>query len=83
MTTTISIFAIIIFITSMSSPSYHRLKADRDSAKKSHRKMKLRPSFLLYAIGGLLLWFSIVGYLIYPPLLAWSLGRDLSPSCLS
>src|SRR5260221_3835773 len=69
---TFRIFAIIIFMTSMSISIYHRLKADRDSGEKVSSKDEATVIFFALRIGGLLLWFSIVGYLIYPPLLAWS-----------
>ena len=66
------ILAVVIFIITMSISIYHRLKADRDSGEKVSSKDEATILFFALRIGGLLLWFSIVGYLIYPPLLAWS-----------
>ena len=66
------IFAAAIFITSLSIYIYFRSKADTESGEKvSWEKEGI---FMIFAlrIGGLVLWLSMIGYLIYPPVLAWS-----------
>ncbi|MBM3178764.1 MAG: isoprenylcysteine carboxylmethyltransferase family protein [Chloroflexi bacterium] len=69
---TFRIFATIIFITSISISGYFRRKADKVAGEKVSRKDEGIVMILLLRVGGLLLWFSIIGYLIYPPILAWS-----------
>lgn len=69
---TLRIFATIIFITSMFISGYSRRKADKVTGKKVSWKDEGILMILLLRVGGLLLWFSSIGYLIYPPLLAWS-----------
>jgi protein-S-isoprenylcysteine O-methyltransferase Ste14 len=69
---TFRIFATIIFLTSIFISGYFRRKADRVTGEKISWKDEGIVMILLLRVGGLLLWFSIIGYLIYPPLLAWS-----------
>ena len=69
---TFRIFATIIFITSISISGYFRRKADRDTGEKVSWKDEGIVMILLLRVGGLLLWLSVIGYLIYPPILAWS-----------
>ena len=69
---TFRIFATIIFITSISISGYYRRKADKVTGEKVSWKDEGIVMILLLRVGGLLLWFSIIGYLIYPPILAWS-----------
>lgn len=66
------IFATIIFITSIFISGYSRRKADKVSGEKVSWDDEGIVMILLLRVGGLLLWLSIIGYLIYPPLLAWS-----------
>lgn len=66
------IFATIIFTTSIFISGYSRRKADKDMGEKVSWKDEGIVTILLLRIGGLLLWFSVLGYLIYPPILAWS-----------
>ena len=66
------IFAATIFLTGLGISIYFRSKADRDSGKKVSFKDEGRVMFLTLRIGGLVLWLSMLGYLIYPPLLVWS-----------
>jgi protein-S-isoprenylcysteine O-methyltransferase Ste14 len=68
----IRIFAGIILITSISISGYFRRKADRDAGEKVSWKEEGIAMILLLRLGGLLLWFSVIGYLIHPPILAWS-----------
>lgn len=66
------ILAAIIFVACLSISLYHRRKADKRSGEKVSWQDEGLPMILALRIGGLLLWFSAIGYLIYPPLLAWS-----------
>jgi protein-S-isoprenylcysteine O-methyltransferase Ste14 len=64
--------AVIIFMVAMGISIYHRLKADRDSGEKVSSKDEAAVPFFALRIGALISFLSIVGYLIYPPWLAWS-----------
>jgi|SRR3990172_6631508 len=66
------IFAAIIFMTSIFISGYFRRKADKVTGEKVSWKDEGIVMILLLRVGGILLWFSLVGYLIYPPILAWS-----------
>ena len=66
------ILAGIIFLTGISISGYFRRKADRDTGEKVSWKDEGIGMILILRLGGLLLWLSMIGYLIYPPLLAWS-----------
>jgi protein-S-isoprenylcysteine O-methyltransferase Ste14 len=66
------IFAAVIFLSALSISIYFRSKADRDSGEKVSWKDEGILMILILRIGGLVLWLSLLGYLIYPPLLAWS-----------
>lgn len=66
------IFAAVIFLSALSISIYFRSKADRDSGEKVSWKDEGFAMILVLRIGGLVLWLSLLGYLIYPPLLAWS-----------
>ncbi len=66
------ILAALIFLTGISISIYFRGKADRDTGEKVSWEKEGLFMILALRIGGLVLWFSMLGYLIYPPLLAWS-----------
>lgn len=66
------IFAAITFVTGLGISIYFRSKADRDTGEKVSFKQEGILMLLALRIGGLVLWLSMLGYLIYPPLLAWS-----------
>ena len=66
------IFATIIFLTGIDISIYFRRKADKDTSEKVSYEDEGRAMFLILRIGGLVLWLSMLGYLIYPSLLAWS-----------
>ena len=66
------IFAAITLVIGLSISVYFRRKADVDSGEKVSWKKEGILIILLLRIGGLVLWLSMLGYLIYPPLLAWS-----------
>jgi protein-S-isoprenylcysteine O-methyltransferase Ste14 len=52
--------------------SYYRRKADQDSGEKISRKVDGTVFMNLIRIGGLLLWFSPLVYLINPAWMLWS-----------
>ena len=62
----------LIFLTAISISIYFRSKADRDTNEKVSWEKEGLAMILALRIGGLVLWLSMLGYLIYPPLLAWS-----------
>jgi protein-S-isoprenylcysteine O-methyltransferase Ste14 len=64
--------AAVIFLTGISISIYFRSKADRDTGEKVSWEKEGLAMILVLRIGGLVLWLSMLGYLIYPPLLAWS-----------
>lgn len=66
------IFAAIIFLIGIGISGYFRFKADIDSGEKVSWKDEGIFMILTLRIGGLVLWLSMIGYLSYPPLLAWS-----------
>jgi protein-S-isoprenylcysteine O-methyltransferase Ste14 len=66
------ILAAVIFVTCLSISIFYRVKAEKDSGERVSWKDEGIVMILMLRIGGLLLWFSAIGYLIYPPLLAWS-----------
>jgi protein-S-isoprenylcysteine O-methyltransferase Ste14 len=66
------ILAGIIFLTGIGISGYFRRKADRDTGEKVSWKDEGIAMIFVLRLGGLLLWLSMLGYLIYPPLLAWS-----------
>lgn len=66
------ISAAIIFLTGIGISSYFRRKADKDTGEKVSWKDEGIVMILALRLGGLLLWLSMIGYLIYPPILAWS-----------
>lgn len=86
------ILAAIIFLIGISISGYFRRKADRDSGEKVSWKDEGIAMILMLRIGSLVLWLSMIGYLIYPPLLAWSkvglpewlrwLGVGIGISCI-
>jgi len=70
--TVFRISAAVILITCIGISSYFRRKADKVTGEKVSWKDEGIVMILLLRVGGLLLWFSLIGYLIYPPILAWS-----------
>lgn len=66
------ILAAIIFLTGISISIYFRSKADKESGEKVSWEQEGLFMILALRIGGLMLWLGTLGYLIYPPLLAWS-----------
>ncbi len=86
------ILAAVIFFTGVGISVYFRRKADKDSGEKVSWKDEGVAMILMLRMGGLVLWLSMIGYLIYPPLLAWSnvglpewlrwLGAGIGISCI-
>ena len=66
------ILAAIILFTGIGISVYFRRKADSDSGEKISRKVDGTPTMTMIRIGGLLLWFSPLVYLINPAWMAWS-----------
>jgi protein-S-isoprenylcysteine O-methyltransferase Ste14 len=66
------IFAAVIFFTGVGISSYFRRKADKESGEKISRKVDGSVMMNIIRIGGLLLWFSPIFYLINPAWMAWS-----------
>jgi protein-S-isoprenylcysteine O-methyltransferase Ste14 len=66
------ILAALILFTGMSISGYYRRKADRESGEKVSRKVDGTAMMTIIRIGGLLLWFSPLAYLINPQWMAWS-----------
>ncbi len=66
------LFAAIIFATGLGTSIHFHRKAHVDTGEKVSWEKEGIFMILAFRLGGLLLWMSMVGYLIYPPLLAWS-----------
>jgi len=66
------ILAALILFTGIGISSYFRRKADRDTGEKISRKVDGTPMMTAIKLGGLVLWFSPLIYLINPAWMAWS-----------
>ena len=66
------IFAGLILITGMAISGYFRRKADRKTGEKISRKADGTAMMAVIRIGGLILWFSPIVYLINPTWMTWS-----------
>ncbi|HVF24562.1 MAG TPA: isoprenylcysteine carboxylmethyltransferase family protein [Anaerolineales bacterium] len=66
------VLSAVILFTGIGISSYFRRKADRDTGEKISRKVDGTPMMALIRIGGLILWFSPLVYLINPAWLVWS-----------
>ena len=66
------ILAALILFTAIGISSYFRRKADKDTGEKVSRKVDGTPMMTAIKLGGLLLWFSPLVYLINPAWMAWS-----------
>lgn len=62
----------VILFTDISISVYYRRKADKDSNEKVSTKDEGKLIFAALRLGGLLLWFSPIAYLINPAWMAWS-----------
>src|SRR5829696_5718105 len=66
------ILAALILFTGIGISSYFRRKADKETGEKISRKVDGTPMMTAIKLGGLLLWFSPLVYLINPAWMAWS-----------
>ena len=66
------ILAAVILFTAVGISSYYRRKADQETGEKISRKVDGTVLMTLIRIGGLILWFSPLIYLINPKWMAWS-----------
>ncbi len=66
------ILAALILFTGAGISIYFRMKADRDSGERLSRNTDGTPMMLVIRIGGLILWFSPIMYLLNPQWMAWS-----------
>ncbi len=61
-----------ILLTGLGISACFRRKVDRESGEKVSTKDEGKPMFLALRLGGLVLWFSPIAYLINPAWMAWS-----------
>jgi len=66
------ILAALTFFTGIGISSYYRRKADKETGEKISRKVDGTTMLTMIRIGGLLLWFSPLVYLINPAWMTWS-----------
>lgn len=66
------VLAGMVFFTGIGISSYFRRKADQDTGEKISRKVDGTLTMRFIQIGGLLLWFSPLTYLVNPNWMAWS-----------
>lgn len=69
---TFRILAAGILFAGIGISSYFRRKADQETGEKIPRKVDGTLTMRLIQIGGLLLWFSPLAYLVNPNWMAWS-----------
>jgi protein-S-isoprenylcysteine O-methyltransferase Ste14 len=74
--TVFRILTLILFLTALSISVYYRRKADVTAAKAGQEKIDRKPEgktlMLVLRSGGLLLWGSILAYVIDPGWLPWA-----------
>jgi len=70
--TVFRILAAVIFFSGMGVSVYFRRKADRETGEKLSRKADGSVMLNVIRIGGLMLWFSPLIYLINPAWMTWS-----------
>jgi protein-S-isoprenylcysteine O-methyltransferase Ste14 len=66
------VLAAAVLFTCIGISGYYRRKADKDSGEKVSRQVDGSVMMAVIKIGGLLLWFSPLVYLINPAWMAWS-----------
>jgi len=66
------ILAAIVLFTGIGISTYFRRRADRESGETISRKVDGNAMMTLIKLGGLILWFSPLVYLINPLWMAWS-----------
>jgi protein-S-isoprenylcysteine O-methyltransferase Ste14 len=62
----------LLFFAALTISASFRYKADRDSGEKVSVKDEGKPLFILLRMGGLLLWLSILAYIVNPSWMSWS-----------
>jgi protein-S-isoprenylcysteine O-methyltransferase Ste14 len=67
----IRVLILLFMAASFTISGYYRKKADQSSGKTDFSEEN-RSLFILRSLGALLLYGSILAYLIFPPLLAWA-----------
>jgi protein-S-isoprenylcysteine O-methyltransferase Ste14 len=70
-----TIFRILLafsLITGIGISATFRRKADKESGEKVSTKDEGKPIFLALRLGGLVIWFSPIAYMINPAWMAWS-----------
>lgn len=70
--TVFRISAAVILFTCIGISAYFRRKADRGSGERISRSVDGAPMMTVIKLGGLLLWFSPLAYLLNPLWMAWS-----------
>lgn len=63
---------IVLFLVSLSVSIYFRRTAQASSGDKIDRRLEGNYTMIALRIGGILTWFSIIAYTIYPPLVSWA-----------
>lgn len=66
------ILAAVIFVAGVGISSYYRRKADLDSGEKVSWKSEGLMMILTLRLGGLVMWGSILAYLLNPDWMSWS-----------
>ncbi|MBN2116611.1 MAG: isoprenylcysteine carboxylmethyltransferase family protein [Anaerolineales bacterium] len=66
------ILAAIILFTGIGISSYYRRKADKENGEKISRKVDGTAMMTVIRVGGLILWLSLLVYLLNPAWMAWS-----------
>jgi len=70
--TTFRLITILLFLTALSVSIYYRRKAQVSSGDQIDRRQEGDFVMIALRISGLLLWLSIIAYIVYPPLVAWA-----------
>ena len=70
--TTFRLITILLFLTALSVSIYYRRKAQVSSGDQIDRRQE--GDFIMFAlrISGILIWLSIISYMVYPPVIAWA-----------
>jgi len=70
--TTFRLITILLFLTALSVSVYYRRKAQVSSGDQIDRRQE--GDFIMFAlrISGILIWLSIIAYMVYPPVIAWA-----------
>jgi protein-S-isoprenylcysteine O-methyltransferase Ste14 len=66
------LITIILFVTAFSVSIYYRRKAQLSSGDQINRRAEGGFIMIALRLSGLLLWLSVIAYIIYPPAIAWA-----------